>query len=1470
MPSRELIYRVSISTSDAKRQAQNVRATFEAELRQISVGKLDTSSLKGAQGQAKALAAELERAAKAGDLGQLDTTGIQRAVSEAQALRTALEQAGSAANNIKILSGGNRRGGGDDISGIISQLLPGGLGTLGGAFAGGFVATAVIAGVRELGQELSQTARRGAVFQQLGDVLDSYTASVNTNSQAMIDAAKKAAQGTISEYELILNANRALQFEVAKSPEQFAKLIELSTALGRAQGISDTQALEFLTTGLARESRLILDNLGLIINVESATSKYAATLGKTANELTAAERKQALLDEAFRQGAVAIEANRAAYDSAATQFERFDANIQNLKDSFGKLLAIMSAGGIEAMANAVAALNQELQNKGTAAGAETDLQRLRAIRDQLQQGQAVAIPGFGQINVNAQSLAAVEQAITDTEAKLRQLAAAERVAGTSMQEAAMLSYQAADAHGEYQRQLEATRQREQALSQERLAEQSVSVDKALLSRAEKSVDVVGADKALQMYRQVKADAEAALSELAASGVTDATELQFRTAEILTGLLAPFDELEAKASAIDLGATIGNFDQVGTALAGLNAGFVDFLPGLSAAREELVTLSTEMALTGQITDEQAARLEYLAAVAYSAADGGSALSQVVGDLGTDFLESNSYAAELVNQLFLAEAAYASGAITGDIYAGITTILTGRLLTLAQGAGIATGAIYALNQAQAGLASAGGLAVGGNIANRIQSTQQTIAREQNRREQERYNRDLARSQERSAGRAGKLLEDGAKKASQELKSALDKVPGLFSASQVTEQDMKDTELGVYQEKADEYLRRLRDEVQNGRDWEDVSIEEARAGLERAGLQIGETAEQTLMFLERAINDSSLYSAVENIPIFINEEAVKLTQELQNKSEEGRKNIYEYFGIQVDEAVGAATGGGGGAAIEVRPPEFIDIDPYTEGLQTGLDEYVNTNGELIKEKMANAPSLIFDPAMLFDPESLVAAAQKKTEAAAAQYKAALDTAGLPMGPMAKPTVTVTADASAQAWGPVVAGTQPAQIALAPTIDTAELQAQLDAITAPTLTATIVLPNDAANQLVLDLGNQLGQQANILISHGVVIGRALISGMTSTLSADTSIATSIQPQLDAIKSPSLTATISLPNDAGEQLALDIGNQLGQQANVLISHGAVVGKALISGMSAALSVDSEGNAQIDFAGFVANNLGAQAQTFIAQGRGIASLLQQGLTEGMAPAEGEAATGGMAMQISSITLAEGVRAPDVSVLGKIDKFSIDQTALYDARVSIPVEFDLPQQQTNTDGSAGANAITPLITDINTQIRSSQEEIKNQGITIAMILMAGISAHFRGGQSSGGEQAATPLADALMTNVSAQFSAVQNMFYAIGFGPAKSVESGFKGYGYSGLSSGLMDALTNGIRADAENYMQRGATIAGYVQSGMNQQFSAEAGVRSAIAAGAAWGNAFMQGVFEALNGAGFVDQISTQVIDGITGELEQP
>lgn len=253
-------------------------------------------------------------------------------------LVTARNQTSGALNQVK-----------QDLSGLdnFASKLNAGLSGI-GAIAG---IGAVVAGLQQIGAEIDALGRRGAIFEQLDSVLNSYASKAGQVGEAFVEAGRRASAGTIGDYDLILNANRALQFEVASTSDQYAKLIELATALGRAQGISDTQSLEYLTTGIARESKMILDNLGLIIDLDKATSDFATTIGKSAGELTTAERKQAILNEAFRQGATAIEANRAAGESAATQYERLDAKTQNLKDVFGQLIAQNSAAYIKLLAD---------------------------------------------------------------------------------------------------------------------------------------------------------------------------------------------------------------------------------------------------------------------------------------------------------------------------------------------------------------------------------------------------------------------------------------------------------------------------------------------------------------------------------------------------------------------------------------------------------------------------------------------------------------------------------------------------------------------------------------------------------------------------------------------------------------------------------------------------------------------------------------------------------------------------------------------------------------------------------------------------------------------------------------------------------------------------------------------------------------------------------------------------------------
>lgn len=174
-----------------------------------------------------------------------------------------------------------------------------------------------------------------------------------------------------------------------------------------------------------------------------------------------------------------------------------------------------------------------------------------------------------------------------------------------------------------------------------------------------------------------------------------------------------------------------------------------------------------------------------------------------------------------------------------------------------------------------------------------------------ERQRLERETA---EKAAEEWAKGAKSAADSYAQELESRLGQVEGLFGTSDVTAEDMKLAELGLYQEKPDEYLRRLRDEVRNGVDYEDVDIQDA---ARRAGIDPNLPAEMILQLFEQAWSDSSLFAGGANLDL-INKEAVQAQLDRIEASESGRQAILEYFGITTANTGTAAVASAAGSAI------------------------------------------------------------------------------------------------------------------------------------------------------------------------------------------------------------------------------------------------------------------------------------------------------------------------------------------------------------------------------------------------------------------------------------------------------------------------------------------------------------------------------------------------------------------------------
>ena len=154
---------------------------------------------------------------------------------------------------------------------------------------------------------------------------------------------------------------------------------------------------------------------------------------------------------------------------------------------------------------------------------------------------------------------------------------------------------------------------------------------------------------------------------------------------------------------------------------------------------------------------------------------------------------------------------------------------------------------------------------------------------------------RADEQAAKEAEREWKSAAKAVESEWKSALGNVPGLLGTSAVTEGDMTLAKAGMYQPKADEYLRRLRDEVKQNKDlYPDVSIEDA---AKRVGMA-GAPPQAALAEFERQWGTSELFANPDNLNL-IDWGAVERSRGQQAAAKQGQANIFSRAGIN-EEAV------------------------------------------------------------------------------------------------------------------------------------------------------------------------------------------------------------------------------------------------------------------------------------------------------------------------------------------------------------------------------------------------------------------------------------------------------------------------------------------------------------------------------------------------------------------------------------------
>jgi hypothetical protein len=161
-------------------------------------------------------------------------------------------------------------------------------------------AAGIYSAFRTIGQAV-ESAKVGSTLIKQAEAFDNLAAAAGNSSKAMLAGLKSASRGLVAESDLMAASGKALLMNIPA--DKISELMTIAAATSRMTGQTITAAFDDITLGVARQSRMILDNLGIIVDVDAANEKYATSLGKTASALSEAEKKQAFMNAVLSAGA---------------------------------------------------------------------------------------------------------------------------------------------------------------------------------------------------------------------------------------------------------------------------------------------------------------------------------------------------------------------------------------------------------------------------------------------------------------------------------------------------------------------------------------------------------------------------------------------------------------------------------------------------------------------------------------------------------------------------------------------------------------------------------------------------------------------------------------------------------------------------------------------------------------------------------------------------------------------------------------------------------------------------------------------------------------------------------------------------------------------------------------------------------------------------------------------------------------
>lgn len=194
---------------------------------------------------------------------------------------------------------------------------------------------AAIATVGGLGLALGKVAVDAAPVEGIQQAFDGLAESAGLSGDEMLAGLRRGSSGMIPARDLMLSFNKAASLVgtefATQLPDAMQYLGKVSASTGQDMGF----LMDSLVTGVGRLSPMILDNLGIQVDLAGATQRASEMFGLEAGELSKSQIQAGMMNVALEKLADNTAAMPDVSQSAAAKLAQFKTTIQDTKDRIG-------------------------------------------------------------------------------------------------------------------------------------------------------------------------------------------------------------------------------------------------------------------------------------------------------------------------------------------------------------------------------------------------------------------------------------------------------------------------------------------------------------------------------------------------------------------------------------------------------------------------------------------------------------------------------------------------------------------------------------------------------------------------------------------------------------------------------------------------------------------------------------------------------------------------------------------------------------------------------------------------------------------------------------------------------------------------------------------------------------------------------------------------------------------------------